>query len=115
MHGSIDDAKTDDTNGRGRLVDIGGRRLAAMSVGSGNPPVILETGLGAESAEWAAVQNEVAAFARVLRYDRAGRGASDPALAPAPRTALGSAGSAPVAAGGLGTRRRVLRVSMSRT
>jgi pimeloyl-ACP methyl ester carboxylesterase len=87
MHGSIDDAKTDDANGRRRLVDIGGRRLAAMSAGSGTPTVILETGLGAESAEWAAVQNDVAAFTQVLRYDRTGRGASDPVLAPGPRTA----------------------------
>jgi hypothetical protein len=67
MHGSIDDAKTDDTSGHERLVDIGGRRLAAMSAGSGNPTVILETGLGAESVEWAAVQNEVAVGGLLMR------------------------------------------------
>jgi len=87
MDGSIDEAKTDDTIGRGRMVDIGGRRLAVVSAGSGTPTVILETGLGAESAEWAVVQKDVAAIAQVLRYDRAGRGASDPVLAPVPRTA----------------------------
>jgi len=68
-----------------RMIDIGGRRLALTCSGSGSPSVVLETGLGAESADWAAVQRGVEGFARVCRYDRAGRGASDPA--PSPRTA----------------------------
>ena len=46
--------------------------------------MLLETGLGAESTEWQTVQDDVAHFARVYRYDRANRGHSDPA--PAPRT-----------------------------
>jgi len=54
-------------------------------MGGGRPTVVLETGLGAESAEWAAVQERLALVARVCRYDRANRGASDPA--PTPRTA----------------------------
>ena len=69
-----------------RMIDIGGRRLAMTSSGRGSPAVVLETGLGAESAEWAAVQCGVEAFTRVCRYDRAGRGASDRAYAP--RSAL---------------------------
>jgi pimeloyl-ACP methyl ester carboxylesterase len=68
-----------------RRIDIGGRSLAMTCAGRGPVTVILETGLGAESAEWAAVQGEVAAVARVCRYDRANRGDSDPA--PKPRTA----------------------------
>jgi len=55
------------------------------SSGRGDPTVLLETGLGAESEEWSAVQRCVAAQTRVLRYDRACRGASDPA--PRPRSA----------------------------
>jgi len=68
-----------------RMIDIGGRRLALTCSGSGSPAVVLETGLGAESADWAAVQRGVEEFARVCRYDRSGRGASD--SAPTPRTA----------------------------
>jgi len=68
-----------------RLIDVGGRRLAFASRGEGAPVVVLETGLGAESRDWAAVSRGVARFTRVIRYDRAGRGDSDPA--PAPRDA----------------------------
>ena len=65
-----------------RSIDIGGRRLALTTSGRDAPTVVLETGLGAESDEWAAVQRAIAPFARVCRYDRAGRGASDPAARP---------------------------------
>jgi pimeloyl-ACP methyl ester carboxylesterase len=64
------------------LIDIGGRRLAFGAMGAGTPTVVLETGLGAESAEWAAIQQRLAPVVRVCRYDRANRGASDPALRP---------------------------------
>jgi pimeloyl-ACP methyl ester carboxylesterase len=68
-----------------QMVDIGGRSLALTCAGAG-PSVILETGLGAESDEWALVQREMSADARVIRYDRANRGASDGVAGP--RTAL---------------------------
>ena len=66
-------------------VDLRGRALSVACSGSGRTTVILETGLGAESAEWQAVQASLDPLARVVRYDRAGRGDSDPA--PQPRTA----------------------------
>ena len=69
-----------------QMIDVGGRRLAFTCTGQGSPAVVLETGLGAESSEWAAVQRGVQKFARVCRYDRAGRGMSDRAASP--RTAL---------------------------
>ena len=69
-----------------RMVDVGGRRLAFISNGTGAPTVVLETGLGADSSEWALVERGVAPFTGVCRYDRAGRGSSD--AAPTPRTAL---------------------------
>jgi pimeloyl-ACP methyl ester carboxylesterase len=59
------------------FADIDGRRLAWWSSGSGAPTVVLETGLGAESAEWQPVQAAIENRFRVFRYDRAGRGASD--------------------------------------
>jgi pimeloyl-ACP methyl ester carboxylesterase len=68
-----------------KMIDVGGRRLAFSSSGTGSPTVVLETGLGAESSEWGFIQCSVAEFTRVCRYDRAGRGASD--RAPRPRTA----------------------------
>ena len=68
------------------MIDVGGRRLALADGGAGAPAVVLETGLGAESREWTAVQRGVEGATRVCRYDRAGRGSSDPA--PGPRTAL---------------------------
>ncbi|MDQ3919231.1 MAG: alpha/beta hydrolase [Acidobacteriota bacterium] len=70
-------------------VDVGGRRLhincSGVSVG-GAPTVILEAGFGNASGVWNRVQPEVAKFARVCSYDRAGLGDSDPA--PLPRTAV---------------------------
>lgn len=71
----------------GALVDVGGRRLHINCSGvSGGPTVILEAGFGNSSETWASVQPEVAKFARVCSYDRAGLGRSDPA--PTPRTAV---------------------------
>lgn len=67
------------------FVEIDGRRLAYCMSGEGSPSVVLETGLGAESADWQAVQTALERSHRVFRYDRAGRGASDPV--PEPRNA----------------------------
>jgi pimeloyl-ACP methyl ester carboxylesterase len=61
----------------GRMVDLGGRRLHAILTGTGSPAVVIETGAGAFSVDWARVQPEVAKFARVLTYDRAGYAWSD--------------------------------------
>jgi pimeloyl-ACP methyl ester carboxylesterase len=71
----------------GRRVDIGGRRLYVLVQGErqpGQPLVVLEAGHGDWSKAWQKVQPEIARFARVLSYDRAGSGWSDPG--PLPRT-----------------------------
>lgn len=73
---------------RGRLVDLGGdRRLHVVFAGpttSPDPLVILEAGAFGFSADWAAVQEALAAAGfRSLAYDRAGLGRSD--LGPSPR------------------------------
>jgi pimeloyl-ACP methyl ester carboxylesterase len=65
-----------------RSISLGTRRLVLTTSGHGSPVVVLETGLGAESAEWASVQRGLSAHTRVCRYDRAGRGTSDPAVSP---------------------------------
>lgn len=61
----------------GRLVDVGGDRLHLYERGSESPTVILESGISASSLNWRIVQSEVANFARVCSYDRAGLGWSD--------------------------------------
>ncbi len=66
-------------DGEYTLVDVGGYRLAVHCIGEGSPAVVLETGLGAPSEYWAPIQQEIAGLARVCRFDRAGRGGSDPA------------------------------------
>ena len=71
----------------GRLVDVGGWRLHLNCTGEARPAqptVILEAGLGDFSVEWGLVQPEVARFARVCSYDRAGDGWSE--IGPHPRT-----------------------------
>src|SRR5688500_9896367 len=68
----------------GQLVDIGGYRLHLWCTGKGSPAVVLASGAGAFSVDWGLVQPEVARFARVCSYDRAGSAWSDPG--PIPRT-----------------------------
>jgi len=71
----------------GKLVDVGGWKLHLDCTGeaiSGQPTVILESGVGDFSVEWSLVQPAVARFARVCSYDRAGDGWSE--MGPYPRT-----------------------------
>ena len=65
-----------------RSISLGTRRLVSTTSGHGSPVVVLESGLGAESAEWGAVHRGLSVHTRVCRYDRAGRGTSDPAVSP---------------------------------
>lgn len=70
----------------GELVDIGGRRLHLVCTGSGEPGVLLISGLGGSFAAWgASFRDSIARFSRVCAYDRAGIGWSD--RAETPRTA----------------------------
>jgi pimeloyl-ACP methyl ester carboxylesterase len=56
----------------GRSIDVGGFTLNLDCTGTGRPTVILESGLGIPAIGWEFVQPEVARFARVCSYDRAG-------------------------------------------
>lgn len=79
---------------RGELVDIGGgRRLRAVRKGepSDGPLVVLECGAFGCAADWAVVQDRLAAKGLAsIAYDRAGLGFSDPG--PAPRDGAAIAG-----------------------
>jgi pimeloyl-ACP methyl ester carboxylesterase len=70
----------------GRLVDVGGYKLHINCSGEakeGGVTVVLLHGLGDFSFDWALVQPEVARFAHVCAYDRAGAQAwSDPGPRP---------------------------------
>ncbi len=61
----------------GRLIDVGGHRLHLLCKGSGGPTVIIEQGAGEPARFWWSIQDQVAEFAQVCTYDRAGYGWSD--------------------------------------
>ena len=69
----------------GRLVDVGGYRLhlhcSETQDVQGSPTVVMDAGIGECSLGWSLVQPEIAKFARVCTYDRAGLGWSDPSSA----------------------------------
>jgi pimeloyl-ACP methyl ester carboxylesterase len=64
----------------GQMIDVGEQRLHLHSLGEvkGRATVILEAGLLAMSVIWAWIQPEVAKVTRVVTYDRAGLGWSEP-------------------------------------
>jgi len=72
----------------GKLVEVDGRKMHIDCVGDaivkGSPIVILDSGLGDSHISWRKVQPQIAKFARVCSYDRAGIGYSE--SSPRPRT-----------------------------
>lgn len=64
---------------KGRLVDIGGRKIHLDCRGQGSPTVVFEAGLDtAGSLSWAKVHDAVASTTRACAYDRAGIMWSEP-------------------------------------
>ncbi len=61
----------------GELIDVGGHRLHLLSKGTGGPTVVIEQGAGGPSLGWFDLQQEIAKFARICLYDRAGYQWSD--------------------------------------
>jgi pimeloyl-ACP methyl ester carboxylesterase len=71
----------------GEMVDVGGYNMHLYCTGeegAGAPTVVMDIGAGGIGLDWQLVQPEVAKFARVCTYDRAGTGWSEPG--PQPRT-----------------------------
>lgn len=62
----------------GRLIDMDHGFMHLKTAGEASPTVILETGLGGMSSAWGWILPETALFSRVVAYDRAGLGWSDP-------------------------------------
>ena len=70
---------------RGQMVDVGGRRLRVVRAGqpSARPTIVLEHGAFGCAADWAVVQERLAARGLAsLAYDRAGLGHSEPGPKP---------------------------------
>ena len=70
---------------RGEMVDVGGRRLRIVRAGapSQRPTIVLEHGAFGCAADWAVVQDRLAAKGLAsLAYDRAGLGHSEPGPKP---------------------------------
>jgi pimeloyl-ACP methyl ester carboxylesterase len=65
-------------------VNVGGHKLRLQVAGTGTPTVVLDYGLGGSTEDWSDVFPEVARFARVVTYDRAGYGKSE--AGPEPRS-----------------------------
>jgi pimeloyl-ACP methyl ester carboxylesterase len=62
----------------GQMVDIGGYRLHLQVEGEGSPTVVLDSGAGGIGLAWELVRPAIAKATRVVAYDRAGLGWSDP-------------------------------------
>ncbi|SFE61468.1 alpha/beta hydrolase fold [Paenibacillus algorifonticola] len=56
----------------GQLVDVGGHKLHIKKAGSGSPTILLEAGSGETSLSWRDIPEQLASFATVVSYDRAG-------------------------------------------
>ncbi len=63
---------------RGERVEIRpGHVLYLDCRGQGSPTLVLEAGMGSDSATWSPVHDELATITRTCSYDRTGRGRSD--------------------------------------
>jgi pimeloyl-ACP methyl ester carboxylesterase len=63
-----------------RILTVDGQKLYIETLGETGPAVVFEAGLGTDSSTWKFVAGPVAAFARVVLYDRAGLGQSLPMI-----------------------------------
>lgn len=73
--------------GADRLYSIDGQTLHVETQGRHGPGIVFEAGLGADTRTWGRVAAPIAAFGRVILYDRAGLGGSLPLQAADPVTA----------------------------
>ncbi len=74
----------------GTAIDVNGRRVYYTILGEGAPTVVIEAGLGTASPEWWRFQEELSKTTRVITYDRAGYGWSEPVLDPRTSEAIAS-------------------------
>jgi pimeloyl-ACP methyl ester carboxylesterase len=63
----------------GILVKLPRRTVHVQKAGAGSPAIVLESGISASSLNWGILQPQLAPYATVCSYDRAGLGWSTPA------------------------------------
>lgn len=61
----------------GKMIDIGGYKLHMIDSQVGKVTVVIDSAIGQKTLDWCLVQPEIAKFARVVTYDRAGYAWSD--------------------------------------
>ena len=61
----------------GKMVDVGSYKLHMIDSQVGDITVVMDSGIGGKTLDWCLVQPEIAKFARVITYDRAGYAWSD--------------------------------------
>jgi pimeloyl-ACP methyl ester carboxylesterase len=71
-----------ESNRTERMIDIGTHALHIRVMGTGSPTVVIDGGIAARCAEWHRLQARIAETTRVILYDRAGYGASEPGPLP---------------------------------
>jgi pimeloyl-ACP methyl ester carboxylesterase len=64
------------------MVRVGSHRLQISLEGQGAPAVVIDAGLGEGIDRWRAMQARIARVTRVMTYNRAGYGASEPGPVP---------------------------------
>ncbi len=69
----------------GKFVSLSTHKLHLLEMGSGDPTILLESGLMGTVLTWEPIQRELAKSTHVVSYDRAGLGWSE--CGPGPRTA----------------------------
>lgn len=69
------------------IYSVDGQNLHVQTLGSEGTGIVFESGLGADSHAWDKVSGPISQFGRVILYDRAGLGQSQPMQAQDPVTA----------------------------
>jgi pimeloyl-ACP methyl ester carboxylesterase len=65
-----------------RKVNIGTHSLSFSSAGSGTPAVVIDVGIGESYRSWKQISDSISTYTRVVAYDRAGYGQSEPGPMP---------------------------------
>lgn len=62
------------------MAQVGRHRISACVFGDGSPVVVIEPAFGGSAEEWRPIAEAVAAYTKVVTYDRAPYGVSSPAV-----------------------------------
>lgn len=63
---------------KGKMVDVGGYKLFYRNTGEGKATVVMDSNVGDPSSEWSKITETLSKTMKVIAYDRAGYGWSEP-------------------------------------